>query len=360
MTSRKPRRILFVSYGRPFGGAEVYTGRLSELLADHASFYALCGNIKLSTYLGRCNVHITSFRARFSKSFLWKLEYFIICIALLPYFRLRHKVDTLWIQGFREAWFLPWARLLGYTTIATMHITLERSISQTFYPYLMLFAKRVVCVSQTVADSLPTIVAKHKVAVIYNWSPAHPIGSKIATSNIRPLRLLYVGRLIRYKGAGLVLDAMHQLENEGRVGELSLTIAGEGDYRAKLEQQVGSLNVIFAGFLEETASAYLSADVFINPTLGPEGLSLVSLEAMSYGLPCILSDLSVNREITDDGHYALLFRKGDATDLSSKIKLLLDSPRALQTYAELANRVVLMRYSTEAARHKYLQLLGLC
>jgi glycosyltransferase involved in cell wall biosynthesis len=355
----KPRKILLVTYGRPFGGAEIYTGRLAQLLSDHATFCALCGDAHLASYLSGSGVQVFSYAPRFRTGLWWKLEYFLRCAGMLPYLKWRYSVDTIWIQGFREAFFLPLARLFGYTAIATMHVTLERSISQIFYPYLILSAHKVLCVSASVAQSLPPITPRRKTAIIQNWVSSQQKYAAGPHSACGRLRLLYVGRLVQYKGASLILEAMRQLKQAGYGYEVSLTIVGDGNYRQELESQAKGLDVQFSGFIEDTSAAYQSAEILVSPTYGPEGSSLVALEAMAHGLPCILSDIGVNRELTEDGKYALLFRRGDAADLRAKIEVCIGCPELMQQYRQLALSIASTKYGPKVARARYLEELGM-
>jgi glycosyltransferase involved in cell wall biosynthesis len=355
----KPRKILLVTYGRPFGGAEIYAGRLAQLLKDHATFYALCGNAHLASYLSSTGIKVFSYHPRLREGIWWKLEYFLICAMMLPYFKWRYHVDTIWIQGFREAFFLPLARLFGYTAFATMHVTLERSISQVCYPYLVLSAHKLLCVSASVADSLPALVPRSKIAIIQNWVTSPRNSTAVQSPARGPLRLLYVGRLVEYKGASLILNAMRQLQQAGRGFDVSLTIVGDGNYRQQLEHQAMGLDVQFSGFIEDTSAAYQAAEIFVSPTYGPEGSSLVALEAMAHGLPCILSDIEVNRELTGDGKCALLFRRGDAADLRAKIEMCIAYPDLMQQYQQLALNIANTRYAPELAYASYVEELGL-
>jgi glycosyltransferase involved in cell wall biosynthesis len=168
-----------------------------------------------------------------------------------------------------------------------------------------------------------------------------------------------VGRLVRYKGVSLILDAMRQLNAIEGLRGLSLTVVGEGEDREPLEQEAANLNVEFAGFRTDTSPFYRSADVFVNPTLGPEGLPLVSLDAMSYGLPCIFSDLPVHREITSNGRSALLFESGNPSDLKRALELLLETPRLIERYGRLAREAVEAKHKPDIARQRYVEELSL-
>jgi glycosyltransferase involved in cell wall biosynthesis len=102
-------------------------------------------------------------------------------------------------------------------------------------------------------------------------------------------------------------------------------VVGDGSYRSQLEVAAQELDVQFAGFQADPSRFYEDSTVFINPSLGPEGLPLVSLEAMAYGLPCIFSDLPVHREITGGGKAAVLFKRGDSDSLTQQLRELLGS-----------------------------------
>jgi glycosyltransferase involved in cell wall biosynthesis len=85
----------------------------------------------------------------------------------------------------------------------------------------------------------------------------------------------------------------------------------------------------------------------------------VSLEAMSYGIPCILSNIAANREISGEGKWAVLFRSGDSNDLYAKIRMLLLSPDLLKEYGRRGRSIVAERYCPKAVRAKYYTMLNL-
>jgi glycosyltransferase involved in cell wall biosynthesis len=107
-------------------------------------------------------------------------------------------------------------------------------------------------------------------------------------------RLLFVGRLVPYKGADMLLDALHALEAE-TPGQFTLTIVGDGQERGALEQRAQVLGIAkrvhFVGWVasEQTISFYQDADIFCFPSIREFGGAVV-LEAMAAGLPCIVPD----------------------------------------------------------------------
>lgn len=106
------------------------------------------------------------------------------------------------------------------------------------------------------------------------------------------LEILFVGRLVPYKGADIAIDALSALPPELR-RSARLTIVGDGPARASLEAKVVAADlgdrVRFAGWVAQQATRdfYRSADVFCFPSVREFGGAVV-LEAMANRLPCIV------------------------------------------------------------------------
>ena len=130
-----------------------------------------------------------------------------------------------------------------------------------------------------------------------------------------------------------------------QVGDVWLTIVGDGPYREHQEREAGQMDVHFAGFQVDPSRFYRDSTVFINPLLGPEGLPLVSLEAMAYGLPCIFSDLPVHREISGGGEAAAMFARGNSESLAEQLRLLLEDEGHRRRYGVAARQLVERHYS---------------
>jgi glycosyltransferase involved in cell wall biosynthesis len=115
------------------------------------------------------------------------------------------------------------------------------------------------------------------------------------------VRLLFVGRLIRTKGAR---DAIRAL---GLVRDLpaSLDVIGDGFDRGACESLVSELGLAgrirFHGWLPRprVEEFYRSADAFVFPSYREPGGN-VTFEAMSHGLPVLVSDLGGPGSVVDD------------------------------------------------------------
>jgi rhamnosyl/mannosyltransferase len=141
-----------------------------------------------------------------------------------------------------------------------------------------------------------------------------------------PLRLLFVGRLVYYKGIGVLLKAL------SLVLKANLRIVGDGADRNRLEAlsvQLGvSTRVEFAGSIpdEDLIKAFADADVFVLPSVSrAEAFGLAMVEAMANGLPAISTTLGTGTDwVNLDEVSGFVVRPGDAKALAGAIERLTD------------------------------------
>lgn len=156
--------------------------------------------------------------------------------------------------------------------------------------------------------------------------------------------VLFVGSLISRKGVDLLLTAIARvMENDSRV---RLIVVGEGPLREQLEAQSRDLvidkMVRFVGRKsnQELPIWYSAADIFVLPSLR-EGTPLALLEALSCGLPVIVSRAGGMPELIVDGKNGLLADVGDPVDLERQIRFLLREPDLRRRFRDAARDSVL-------------------
>ena len=356
----KNRRIFFVDLAGPFGGTERYLVNLCKILKGQADLLAVCVNPHLAELLREEGVRVVPKGAISDRGKLINMR---VTAVYLVWIRIWYGYSILWVNGCSEIGLLPIARLLGCKAVATRHLTMEtqskewhshpsRKVAQWLYKNLAFTANRIFCVSGRVSRDIVKIVNPDKVGVIPNWVPEVPIAFTASNFANQKIKLLFVGRLERYKGAALILEAIRGIEDR-----VSLTIVGDGPCKSELEERAAGMDVHFTGFQADTSEFYRQSDIFINPSVGPEGLPLVSLDAMSFGMPCIFSDLDVHREISEEGKSAALFAVGNTADLHSKIADLVSSPEKRLDYGRQAYAAITARHSPQVARGEYIKQL---
>lgn len=124
---------------------------------------------------------------------------------------------------------------------------------------------------------------------------------------------LYVGRISKEKGVELFCQAITELNYKG-------ISVGDGDEKEKLERQY--TNIEFTGWKDkkEVKSYMERARALIFPSKWYEGAPLTPLEAMSIGLPCVVSSKCAASEFIQNGKNGFVFE--DIEDLKNKIRYL--------------------------------------
>jgi glycosyltransferase involved in cell wall biosynthesis len=138
--------------------------------------------------------------------------------------------------------------------------------------------------------------------------------------------LLYLGRLKRYKGVDLILQAVARLR-EMNVA-CRLRVAGTGDYREDLEALASELDlgdrVEFLGFVSPEEKLKLFRESWIHVLTSPkEGWGISNIEAAACGTPTIASDSPGLRDSVQDGTTGFLVPHGDLGGLVEALKRLI-------------------------------------
>ena len=166
------------------------------------------------------------------------------------------------------------------------------------------------------------------------------------------IKYYYIGRLDAYhKGIDLMIEGISLIKNELRDNGATFSIYGP-DYRGRyanieklIEQfdvsDIVSLNKEISG--DEKVNALLEADVFIQ-TSRFEGMPLGVLEAMSYGLPCLVSrGTSIGAEV--DEHKAGWMCEVDAESIAAAILKSIKEKDVFVQYGQNAVSLVKNKYS---------------
>ena len=144
--------------------------------------------------------------------------------------------------------------------------------------------------------------------------------------------LLYVGRLKRYKGIDVLLEAVARLAARGR--EVRLLLVGRGDDRERLERVAGELGVTgrvrFLGFVDEAEKVRRLQRAWVAVYPSPkEGWGITNVEAAACGTPVVASDSPGLRESVRHGESGFLVPHLDAGAWADAIETLL-TDRALR------------------------------
>ncbi len=132
------------------------------------------------------------------------------------------------------------------------------------------------------------------------------------------VHFLFVGRIMKEKGIGELLDAFRILRQEFG-NKVVLDIVGffeanESIYKQMIDDLVRDGSACFHGFCEDTRPYYAMSHCVVLPSYH-EGMSNVLLEAAASGRALITSNISGCREAVQDGTTGFLCKVKDTQDL---------------------------------------------
>ena len=137
---------------------------------------------------------------------------------------------------------------------------------------------------------------------------------------------LFLGGLKPRKNLALLLDAWREVARAR--ADVRLLVAGVGPLESSLRRRAVALGlggrVVFAGRIAEAEKVgyYNAADLFVSPS-SLEGFGFTVGEAMSCGLPVVVSDRGALPELVVHGEGGFVCRHGDAGELARRLLLLL-------------------------------------
>lgn len=168
---------------------------------------------------------------------------------------------------------------------------------------------------------------------------------------------LFMGRLVQDKNPDYLIRAFIQAKTEG----YKLVIAGSNDAMPEYvnslhELSAGHGDIVFTGAVYDIDKAKLLQEAFcfcLPSTI--EGLSIVMMEAASYHLPVIASDIEANREFLEED--AIYVRPENVDDLKKAFNHAVSHPEELQQQQLSNYQKIEEKYTWDKVALKYLGYL---
>ena len=216
---------------------------------------------------------------------------------------------------------------------------------------LFLFLKsadKIICVSNAVKDIYKgSGLSEKKLTAIYNLPPkaektASPQNSKT---------ILYVGKLSYGKGTDLLIEAYKTVKK--KIPDANLILAGS------LSNSIDIIpkEVTYLGKLKhnEVLDLYKKTSVYVSPSRWPEPLSRSTLEALSFGLPLIVSNKGGNKEVVINGKNGYLVDL-NAQKITEKILLLLRNEIKRTTFSKKSINLLQTRFNRSKTINQHLNI----
>jgi len=221
------------------------------------------------------------------------IQTFIIC------FIHRRKIKVLHAHGLISCmigYFISKIFRIKYivSTHAIYEFNLESNLLNTFVIRIILKnSRKILCLSeQSVVQINKIDKGMMQVEKYSYWVDINKF-KPMAVKRVKVYTVLFVGRLLEKKGVNLVIEIAEKMPN------VKFIIIGLGPLEKKVKNaSLKITNLEYIGAVENSnlPGYYSSADLLIVPSIYEEGMARVKMEAISSGLPVLVSDYPGLRE----------------------------------------------------------------
>jgi len=319
-------KICHTVYSLEMGGAEVLVALLCRLQRENGHQVSICSYSKLGL-IGE------ELRAEGFEIYVpGEAHPLRTMFRYLQYFR-RTKPDVVHCHNPAPTLHAAWsAKLAGVPRVITTRHSLvsppydraeELKFAVSSYACKWIAG---VCESTCINLRGAPLAHRKRIVCVYNGVSTVPEVAEALPAK-SGFTLVFIGRLAAVKDLATMLRALAIAVQ--RIPELNLWIIGDGPERHHLEELAGQLglaeNVRFWGQKMDTARFFRAADLFIMSSVS-EGVPMSLLQAMSIGLPAVLTDVGGMGEVLRLSGSGLLSAVGDAAAMAEAIVQLAGAP----------------------------------
>lgn len=273
----------------------------------------------------------------------------------------RYQVDIIHVRSRAPAWSAAAAaKRTGCHLVTTFHGTYNfASEIKRRYNAVMTKGERVIANSDFIARHIrehykvdPTRVRVIRRGVDLNRFDPEKVSAERVIQLANRWRLpdgvpviLQPGRLTRWKGQEMLIEALSHLRDVDLRGLLVGPDQGRTSYRNDLQRLIArhdlGSKVFLTGQCDDMPAAYMLADVVVSASTDPEAFGRVVSEAQAMGCPVVASDHGGAREQVLENRTAFLYPPTDALALAEAIRkaLALDATGREQLAAEARAQV---------------------
>lgn len=369
------KKVLFLTYGFPIGGAETFLINLlthinisifKPIVISLSETVGLDKTLKNDIEIIRCPRK-------------WKYD-------LQPALKIANiiqeqQVESIFVNGLFSYFFLKCAlkKIKNPTKVLiSLHSTAPRSVKDyllNFFYARLLNGKELlitVCHNQSNYISRKYFIPKNRFITIYNgvetdhWTlPPEEFNKKEFRLNWAVPEdvfvIIQVAAFRKEKKQKDSIRALHYIHSNYNIKPYLILVGGgnltiEEDVK-RLTQRLGLAEFVkFCGVQKDVRPFYWSSDLFTLSSVSIETFSIAALEALSTGLPCVITDLGGANEMVTNGHNGYIVPKMSPVSLAEGWKKVIDG-KIERDRLNIRQHIV-NNFSLSRTIHSYEKILG--
>jgi glycosyltransferase involved in cell wall biosynthesis len=363
------QKIIHLTTSLKVGGAEsLICDILRHLQHDyehHVIYFHDGPNVKRIKDLGIATYQVKGLICKYDPIFCARL--FLLMLKIKP----NHILSHLWSANLLGSIF---AKILNIPIICVMHLAsnVEMQSKNSFLrnsldAITFKCAKKLVAVSDCVYKDLltNTPAIKNKLTIINNgidYNNVVNIGLQNAKTreqfglNSDHFVIGCVGRFIPRKRHELLINSFAICTKD--YPNMKLFLLGSGPLQESLKNKVEELGIADKVIFSSSDNAYgfyPLFDIYVS-TSQEEGLSIALLEAMSFGLPCIVTNKTKAHEVITDNFDGFVVGSNDASELQN-LFIKLNNSELRKKIGESAKETVKTKFCFNNMIKQYKELL---
>jgi len=350
------KRVLHLTYDMGIGGTEQVINQLVRGMDPAQVCHRICvieGSVgAIGRALQQHGIGIDVLQRQ--PGFDWRL------IKAIRALIKQHKIDIVHCHQYTP-WVYGWFSALGteakviFTEHGRFYPDRHRYKAWLINKLMAATTYKITAISKATKAALVEyeFIPEHKIDVIYNGieplvSTEEGRAKARQELGLQPGQRVIgtVARLDPIKNQAMLLEAFAVVAPT--FPELQLLLVGDGPKRQHLEQLTKDLQltqrVIFAGFQSPATDYMALMELFLLPSLS-EGTSMTLLEAMSLGIPCMVSDVGGNAEVVANGQTGVVLAENSTACLAETLAELWQSAQRLMQYSENSKVAFAKRFS---------------
>jgi len=184
---------------------------------------------------------------------------------------------------------------------------------------LSICTQSIICVGESeYKKALQKGFSSKKLCLISNGVDLPKISNPLTHNKLNEYTLLYVGRFDYQKGTDTLMEALRTLDEKNLNFKINVIMVGSSvnNVSDKINHEFKNIAITYTGWIkkEQISEYYSKANCLIIPSRW-EGFAMVPLEAISYNLPIITSDIVAFKELNKVSK--LFFNCGNSASLAS-------------------------------------------